>query len=245
MIKEKPNRFCIGLLDWYLTYQFRRRFFSVHVDGFDGFDAFFKDAGSFPILFYGNHQSWWDGFFAFQLARRYGIDQRVIMEEKNLQRFPFFRYVGVFGVDLDLKEGRAQSLMHCVRTLKVDKPRRALLMYPQGRLVSPLEKAWPPFKPGIETILKLCPAVKAVPIIHEIVSGKHQLPEVFIEIGQPISAANQPDATVLEAALKDTREIMIEKVLAGSVPQNGFYLSKPAKHMHGETGSSPRHADAK
>lgn len=235
MIKEKSNRFCISMLHWYLRYQLSRRFFSVRVDGFDGFDTFFRNAESYPVLFFGNHQTWWDGFFAYELARHYDIDQRVIMEEKNLRKFPFFRYVGVFGVDLQSKAGRAQSLMHCVRTLKTEKPRRTLLIYPHGRLVSPLESTWPPFQPGIETILKLSPEVQAVPIIHEIVPGNHQLPEVFMEVGQPIPAKSRPDLAQLEHALADTRASMARKALERSHSSGSFFLSGPRKHIHGET----------
>lgn len=224
MLLEKPNRFHVGLLDIYVRGLMRRRFHTVQVDGFAGFDDWFFEKKNYPVVFYGFHRSWWDGFFVFRLGRRYRLDLRVMMEAANLKKYPYFQHVGAFGVDLQNTAGRAASLRHTVKYLRGEAARRAFLIYPHGRLVSPLEKEWPPFQPGLEAILRLCPQARAVPIVHEIIQGKQSRPDAYIELGQPIPGADKPTLTQLESALHQTFDTLSEKVLSDKPSKDFFRL---------------------
>jgi len=227
MLKDRTNRLAIWALNAYVHLLMRRHFNSVQVDGFGGFDLALRNPASYPLVLYGHHRSWWDGFFAFALGRHYGMQQRVMMEEKNLQKYRFFRRVGAFGVNLESVRSRSQSFRHALHFLRGEDQRRCFLIYPQGRLVSPLEKHWPSFQPGLESLLRLCPAVTAIPLIHEIVPVKHPLPDVWIELGKPLLGRHRPSLGDLEAALQGTYESFQEKALALSPSHSSFFLRQP------------------
>lgn len=211
MLPDKTRAGAVLLLDGYLRLQFLRHFQRVEVHGFDGYENSLSEPDGPPLIFYGNHQSWWDGFFMFSLGRRLGLEFRVIMEEKNLRRFSFFRLTGAFGVDLSSIRGRAESLLHAVRLLRgKGKRRRCLTIYPHGTLISPWMDPWPPFQPGLEALLRLCPSARAVPIIHEIVPGPERLPVVWIEIGKPLEPGFSSNE--LEAALLAVRRTMRARI---------------------------------
>lgn len=232
MLLDRTNRFATGLLAVYARRLLCRHFHSVRVDGVPFFTDELQPSANQPLIFYGNHYSWWDGFFLFLLGKHYGLNMRVMMEEQNLRRYPFFRYTGAFGINLDDERSRGQSLLHAARFLRDDSQGpRALLIYPHGRLVSPLEKEWPPFKPGLEALLRLCPKARALPISHEIVPGKYPRPEVYLEVGEAFSAEQRPSLSELENGLWQTRTALIEKAL-GEPSKDMFYLREPAKGLH-------------
>ncbi len=231
MLTDRTSALATRTLQGYLWWKFHRHFHSVRVSGEHGQLEVQGHDSNRPLILYGNHCSWWDAFFVFMLGRRFGLDMRVMMEERNLRRYPFFRYTGAFGVDLSNERSRARSLLHAVRFLRQDTQHpRALLIYPHGRLVSPLEKQWPPFQPGLEALLRLCPQARAVPVAHEIVPGRHDRQEVFIEVGRPLSAAARPCVEALEKALHQTRAVLVAKAL-GEPDERAFYLRAPSQGL--------------
>lgn len=231
MLTERHNSLATGMLDVYLRWAFRRYFQSVRVDGVHGFAGLLASSVERPLVLFGNHFSWWDGFFVFMLGRRMGLNMRIIMEEENLRRYPFFRYTGAFGVNLADERSRAQSLLHAVRFLRDEaQGPRALIIYPHGRLVSPLESSWPPFRPGLESLLRLCPQAVAVPVAHEIVPGQHPRTDVFIEVGQALQAKDTPALSQLEQALTLTHTRLKAKALQGPSPE-AFYLRRPKEGL--------------
>ena len=54
-----------------------------------------------PLLFVANHVSWWDGFLLRAVQRRLRPDAAfvTVMSAAQLDRFPFFRWLGAIGVD--------------------------------------------------------------------------------------------------------------------------------------------------
>ena len=56
-----------------------------------------------PLIVLLNHASWWDPLVAFHLARRFVPLRPALapMDREQLERFGFFRRIGVFGIDPD------------------------------------------------------------------------------------------------------------------------------------------------
>ncbi|MER3523886.1 MAG: hypothetical protein C4326_07400 [Ignavibacteria bacterium] len=50
-----------------------------------------------PVVCIGNHSCWWDGLIELFFAREvFDCDPYLIMEEQQLVRYPFFRWLGAF-----------------------------------------------------------------------------------------------------------------------------------------------------
>lgn len=106
----------------------RRRFHGVRVAGAEHLAAL---AGSRPIVGCVNHTNWWDGFVLYALSHALvSHDIHLAMEERNLRRYPFFPWMGAFGLDLD---NPGVGLRYAVRLLR-GAPGRLAWMFVQGRL---------------------------------------------------------------------------------------------------------------
>lgn len=87
-----------------------------------------------PLLIIGNHISWWDGFFPYELNRRI-LKRRfhILMLEEQLQRIKFFRRLGAFSIDPG-KRSALQSVSFASEILK--KKDNMLVLFPQGEIRS-------------------------------------------------------------------------------------------------------------
>ncbi|MGJ3242730.1 MAG: 1-acyl-sn-glycerol-3-phosphate acyltransferase [Opitutales bacterium] len=201
MLPARQSPLHLHLLQTWVRWKLRRHFHSLEALTYDGPDLTGKN-WSYPTILYGTHHSWWDTFFLLQFWRALKQEPWVMMEARNLARFPFFRKVGVFGVDLDDAKGRSESLLYALRLLKhAGDRRRVLLVYPQGRLV-PYDGEWPPFQGGVAELLRLVPAARAVPVSLHIRHGKYMLPEARFGFGKAFFGTRKPETPVLEEALR-------------------------------------------
>ncbi len=224
MLKAEKDRLRTWLLFRYCRWVMRRRFFSVrlHVD----LDAF-QEAGTFPLILYGNHSYWWDGLMETLVFDRLQLDYYIMMEERNLRKFRYFQKTGVFGVDLDSRAGRSQALLYAARLLRSGSLRRTLLMYPHGRLVSDLEE-WPPFHGGLQGLLQLNEQVHARPMAKRIHSGRYPLPQAVIRIGPPAEREN------LEERLRECYARLLDDI-KDDREEDCHWLIPPPRKWHGKT----------
>lgn len=92
MITARKHRMAELLLDRYNRYLLRRHFHALHYRGArhgEGLDR------TRPMVFYGNHSSWWDGLVTYMLSREHlALDGYWMMEERQLARYGFFRRTG-------------------------------------------------------------------------------------------------------------------------------------------------------
>lgn len=190
---------------------------------------------TYPVIFFSNHQSWWDGFLMTPFFDNFGIEYYVMMEAANLKKFPFFQRVGVFGVDLESKTDRASALLYAARLLKhaPRTSRRGLLLYPHGKLVDPLEP-WPSFQPGLESLIRLQERGAVFPVYIHIRMGKYPLPEVFLRVGKPI-VTDRPTRSELEDRLVEARDSLVVDLIQNPQQENSVYLLPPKKHFRGRT----------
>ena len=85
-----------------------------------------------PTIFCLTHTNWWDGYMAQLLNRSvFKKDGYLMMEEINLARYPFFTWIGVFGVDRDDPRKALLSIDYAANLLH-ERRDRAIWMFPQG-----------------------------------------------------------------------------------------------------------------
>lgn len=104
-----------------------RRFKGLRVAGLEHLHGRPHDA---PLLLYANHSSWWDGLIAFETGRACGLDQYLMMEERQLHEYSLFRKLGAFSVVRENAREAAQSIEYASNLLR-NTP-RTLWIFPQG-----------------------------------------------------------------------------------------------------------------
>ena len=173
-----------------------------------------------PVLVYGNHSSWWDAHLPMAAnEERWHRDGYVMMEDKQLSRYGFFRYCGAFGVSRSDGRSAMQSVAYAVERL-TEAPNRLLLVFPQGEIrandVRPLQ-----FFAGVGHVVKRVAPVTPVALVpfalrYEFIG--EQKPEAFISVGAPAVVTGQVDAKAItaqmEAALIDELDRLREHVVA-------------------------------
>jgi len=232
-LPAEKDRLRMGLLFRYARGLLRRRFFSIAL--YSDLESFGAEE-DFPLILFGNHSSWWDGLMETLLFERLQLDYYVMMEARNLRKFSYFQKTGVFGVDLESREGRSQGLLYAARLLREKSPRRTLLLYPHGRLVTEVEE-WPPFASGLHGLLRLIENARARPYAKRLLLGKYPRPEAFLRIGPPVERGPEgeaPPTAVLEEALRVTYGQLTADVARDSA-EDRIWLQRPPRRWMGKT----------
>lgn len=104
-----------------------------HLDGLwiQGLDQAAAVAAGRPVIFAVNHVCWWDGILMLTLAPRLGVDNRFLVDAGSVDKLGYLGHFGAIGVDRSTMTGPIEGLEAAAAWL--DRPRRSLWMYPQGR----------------------------------------------------------------------------------------------------------------
>lgn len=155
-----------------------------------------------PLVLAANHVGWWDAFTLREVHRilRPGAPVWTLMAERELARFPYFRLIGVFGVDA----GRPASVLRAVRWLAArlrERPDATAIFFPQGRI-------WPShrrplgFRRGIEVFARRLPPCIVLPVaLHHEPMGE-PAPTIFVSAGAPVVVDGKVDHLALEAVVE-------------------------------------------
>lgn len=189
MIEAKKNAAFRTIFSWYNTRLLRKHFFRVHLGGLENVRQLDRTR---PIIFIGNHSCWWDGLIEYHLATEVlDADIYLMMEERQMVRYKFFRWLGAFSVRRESPRAAVQS-MHYAASL-FDAPNRFLWIYPQGEMrpndVRPLN-----FFPGAARIVQMVGrTVQVVPFAHRYEFLMEQRPEAFTFFGKPMFVDHTQD----------------------------------------------------
>jgi len=211
MIRAEKHPVLDKVIYWFFRRLTRSHFHAVYVAGADEIR---QADGDRPVIAYANHSNWWDGIVLLLLTRlQRGKDFYCMMEEKQMQHYPFFRWLGAFSVDLGSRVRSAAAVRYAIRLL--DSPRSFIWLFPQGKMV----KASDPVEimPGTDFLARKCPRAVMIPAVFRFQFGREQKPEIFIRIGTGY-AAHENSAERMEKELKrlldeldaDLRDGMIE-----------------------------------
>jgi 1-acyl-sn-glycerol-3-phosphate acyltransferase len=128
---------------------------------------------------------------------------RAMMEDIQLHKFPFFRYIGAFSVNRNNSRKTISSLRYALQS--VQRKNSSLFIYPEGKIVPDHgQKLY--FEKGIGFLHKNCPECDFVPIAININVIKSSKPDLYIKIGQPVdfvnSAPTEQQTKKLEVSLQ-------------------------------------------
>ncbi len=136
-----------------------------------------------PTLLYVSHTSWWDGYMC--LVLEHGLlhrDPYLMMEEKNLRRYRFFSWAGVFGVDRDDGRAALQSLEYAAGLLR-DHPDRDLYLFPQGSVMPADQRPLHLYSGAARLAARVGGPVRLAPVALRYEFLQEQRPEVFASVG--------------------------------------------------------------
>ena len=100
-----------------------------------------------------------------------------------LERYGFFRKLGLFPVEQETARGASQFLRYATRVAST--PNSVLWLTPQGRFADPRVRPLV-FKDGMAALLTRLPRVTVVPLAIEYAYWDERLPEVLMNWGEPI-----------------------------------------------------------
>lgn len=151
-----------------------------------------------PVIFACTHVAWWDVFVLLLLDEALGGRGRALMDAENLDRLPFFRWVGA--LPLDRSGGaRARSGLRDAAAWP-DAPGKALWVFPQGRQrpahLRPLGLAR-----GI-VLLARTSGAPVVPVALDYGFREGERPAAVVRFGAPLTEARDL-LPALEVALAD------------------------------------------
>lgn len=156
-----------------------------------------------------NHQSWWDGFVAAAVLRKWRRSAALMMDGDNLGDYRFLTSIGVI------------STKRVRQGLQGLRDGRVLVLFPEGELTpaGPLGK----LSPGAAWLARQAPA-PLVPVAVRVVARGHQYPEALVDIAPPCLPERLSDelgslVSRLDAELRrgEPREPVpgFERVIAG------------------------------
>jgi 1-acyl-sn-glycerol-3-phosphate acyltransferase len=155
-----------------------------------------------------NHHSWWDGYLLWLTLRRASRRPGMVIDERTLDRFPFFRAVG----GLAPTESRAAARRAAAGDWLVVFPEGAIA--PAGRLA--------PFARGAEAISRWA-HVPVVPIGVRVVMRGRQRPEAYLRVGDGLpSGASTVDQRAAVAALLRVIDRDVELAEEAEAPLAGY-----------------------
>ena len=217
---KKSALFEIGF-EMYLNPLLRRSFANVFGQGI-------TPTPSQPVIFIANHSSWWDGLLFFFFNRSvWRSDIHMMMDEKGLKRYGFFRYLGAFSINREKPKEILASLQYAEGLLLSGK---TVVLFPQGdefhQEIRPLG-----YSAGIAYLMERCPDVPVVPISFYYSFRHEQKPEVWVHQGKPFQYGSIPG---------NTRKEKTAHIESASIAQldrlKGFVVAEETKAFRNFTG---------
>jgi chlorobactene lauroyltransferase len=189
MIKTKETKFIpsrqnfLGelLIFWICRRSLYRAFHSVHFRAAEPLAAP-PSKLAVPVIFYANHATWWDGYLAHIVVRQvYGLGPHLMVDVRQLRRYPFFSWAGCFSVDQENGREAMRSIDYVAKELK-KKPGQALWIFPQGE-IRPQEQRPLNFHSGLGHIIRRVGPCYVYPVATRFEFTREQFPEIFVSVG--------------------------------------------------------------
>ncbi len=196
-LEEDPLKLRSGFIfrcfDGYLRWYFRRNFHAVRI----------SRAGQpmlppgRPAVIYTNHPSWWDPAFFIVLS---GIKfpERISfgpMDAAALEKYPFFKRVGIFGIEPTTARGAQRFLIASLRILR--DPRAMLWVTSEGEFTDARQRPVR-LRPGIAHLARRLQNAVFVPLAMEFPFWNERYPEALARFGSPLAVDSMGERTVAD-----------------------------------------------
>lgn len=161
-----------------------------------------------PVVLAATHASWWDGMVLFPLDDALGRPGRVWMDAENLARLPFFGPLGALPLD-DRSPG---ALRRSIREASawLDRPGRALWVFPQGRLrppwIRPLD-----LRPGATWLAERL-GVPLIPVALAYGFRRAPVPAAVVSFGPPVAPRSSRSGRAARA--RDLEDALLTELAA-------------------------------
>lgn len=179
-----PSQRVLGLFLVYVRWYLRRHFHAVRVANLRRLPRQVH-----PLILFTNHASWWDPLAGLLLAQA-ALPERehyAPMDEAALRHYAIFRLMGFFPVDNGSSRGAMQLLRAGAEVLNRD--RSVLWITPEGKFqdvrIRPVI-----FRPGLGALMTRTGRMTCLPIGIEYTYWNERLPEILINIGEPLEIAD-------------------------------------------------------
>ena len=199
--------------------RFRKHFRAVRISGAERLARFQSGALAGPLLVYANHASWWDPLISILLAEKLLPTRRhyAPMDADALERYAILKRIGVFGVDMHSLRGAAQFLRTGLELLTRN---GVLWITPQGRFADVRERPIV-FKPGLAALAAKVPGGATVfPMAIEYVFWDERLPEVLLELGEPIGVPFGAETGAVEDQMRIALLALMDRLREKSIQRN-------------------------
>jgi 1-acyl-sn-glycerol-3-phosphate acyltransferase len=177
------------------------------------------DYGTRPLVVFANHPGWWDGVAFMLLSQALFRPRRMFipMDKAALDRYPFMRRLGVFGIET----GTARGAVAFLRTAKevLAAPDRMLWMNAPGRFADVRERPVP-IAPGMTRLPEFAPDAVFIPLALDYPFWTERKAEMLCAFGPPIEGAalaaldRDARADTLSAALGATMDRLAVDAIA-------------------------------
>nr|WP_321984358.1 lysophospholipid acyltransferase family protein [uncultured Lichenicoccus sp.] len=199
------------LFAFYLRFSFSRNFHAVRLSG-----RLPALPPLQPVIVFSNHPSWWDPALFILLTDHMFRGRPCFgpMEEDALQRYGFFRRLGVFGIEKSSRSG-AKRFLQVTRHILGGSSGRAgrgmVWVTAEGGFTDQRRRPVT-LRPGVAHLARSVPDALLVPLAIEYGFWNESRPEVMIRFGAPIPADHgrrTADWTArLQAALSDEMDAL-------------------------------------
>ncbi|MGA1043977.1 MAG: lysophospholipid acyltransferase family protein [Phycisphaerales bacterium] len=182
LLPAKPNARIGRGIRWYARRLVRKRFHAVRIDPeLPGVLSTLAESTK-PAIVLMTHSSWWDPIVGILLWDRFYPERPIAgpMHRRELERFGFFRSIGVFGIEPDEPASLAAMRDYVLPRMQGDGSRRGevLMLTPQGALADP--RAPLSIRPGAASIAASFEEVDVVSLAIEYGFWLDQRPEIFL-----------------------------------------------------------------
>jgi 1-acyl-sn-glycerol-3-phosphate acyltransferase len=168
------------------------------------------DYGARPLVVFANHPGWWDGVAFMLLSQALFVPRRMYipMDKAALDRYPFMRRIGVFGIETGTPRGAIAFLKVAKDVLGA--PDRMLWMNAPGRFSDVRERPVP-IAPGMTRLPEFAPDAVFVPLALDYPFWTERKPEMLCAFGEPI------EGRTLQAMDRDARAVALSQALAATM----------------------------
>ena len=180
---RRPSPRALALFRMYARWYMRRHFHAIRV----------ANAQRIPqhaerLIVFGNHASWWDPLTALLLAEAVlpGREHYAPMDETALKNYAIFKPMGFFPVE----NGTARGAVQLLRAgEEIFERGGALWITPESQFQDVRTRPVT-FKQGLGKLMTRQGRMKCVPLGIEYTFWDERLPEVLINIGEPLEIAD-------------------------------------------------------
>lgn len=186
-----PSRRALSLFSFYVRSYVSRHFHAIRVANPGRIPLHAE-----PLILFANHSSWWDPLAGMLLGQALlpHREHYAPMDAASLNHYGIFRSMGFFPVENGSPRGAAQLLRAGSQILH--RHGSVLWITPESQFQD-VRRRPIVFRPGLGALMSRTGRLTCVPIAMEYTFWNERLPEILINIGEPLNVA---DGTMEEAS---------------------------------------------